>query len=164
MRYILPFPSSPSLLCCPSQSLAADIDWAKVDAALGKNRIGAGVRSTCSAFRAHTSPRPEGPRAFEPASLNGWALVPRLVGRRLPRSTPPLARNVLTEPEIEPVMTKLLASGIEVTALHNHLLRANPATYYMHVHGHGNCRPRRAWREQDAIWSSCRACVSTCTD
>src|SRR5262249_6424341 len=45
---------------------------------------------------------------------------------------------VLTEPEIEPVMTKLLASGIEVTALHNHLLRANPATYYMHVHGHGD--------------------------
>jgi hypothetical protein len=45
---------------------------------------------------------------------------------------------VLTDPEIEPVMTKLLKSGIEVTALHNHLLRANPATYYMHVHGHGD--------------------------
>jgi len=45
---------------------------------------------------------------------------------------------VLTETEIEPVMTKLLASGIDVTALHNHLLRANPATYYMHVHGHGD--------------------------
>jgi hypothetical protein len=45
---------------------------------------------------------------------------------------------VLTEPEIEPVMTKLLESGIDVTALHNHLLRTNPATYYMHVHGHGD--------------------------
>ena len=45
---------------------------------------------------------------------------------------------VLTETEIEPVMTKLLDSGIDVTALHNHLLRANPATYYMHVHGHGD--------------------------
>jgi len=45
---------------------------------------------------------------------------------------------VLTETEIEPVMTKLLASGIDVTALHNHLLRANPTTYYVHVHAHGD--------------------------
>ena len=45
---------------------------------------------------------------------------------------------VLTEPEIEPVMMKLLESGIDVTALHNHLLRAIPPTYYMHVHGHGD--------------------------
>jgi Domain of Unknown Function (DUF1259) len=45
---------------------------------------------------------------------------------------------VLSENEIEPVMTKLLDSGIDITALHNHLLRANPATYYMHVHGHGD--------------------------
>jgi hypothetical protein len=36
------------------------------------------------------------------------------------------------------VMTKLLASGITVTAVHNHLLRAQPATYYMHVAGQGD--------------------------
>jgi len=35
-------------------------------------------------------------------------------------------------------MTKMLNNGIDVTALHNHLLRANPANYYMHVHGHGD--------------------------
>jgi Domain of Unknown Function (DUF1259) len=45
---------------------------------------------------------------------------------------------VLTESEIEPVMQKLLAGGIEITALHNHLLRAQPATFYMHVFGHGD--------------------------
>src|SRR5215471_19828923 len=44
---------------------------------------------------------------------------------------------VLTETEIAPVMKKLIDSGIEITALHNHLLRANPATFYMHVSGHG---------------------------
>jgi len=26
---------------------------------------------------------------------------------------------------------------VEITALHNHLLRSSPATMYMHVHGHG---------------------------
>ena len=45
---------------------------------------------------------------------------------------------VLTEPELNPVMKSLAGSGIEVTAIHNHLLRAQPATMYMHVEGHGD--------------------------
>jgi hypothetical protein len=45
---------------------------------------------------------------------------------------------VLTETEINPVMSKLLAEGLQVTALHNHLLRANPPTFYMHVAGTGD--------------------------
>ena len=45
---------------------------------------------------------------------------------------------VLTESEINPVMGKLLAEGLQVTALHNHLLRANPPTFYMHVAGTGD--------------------------
>ena len=45
---------------------------------------------------------------------------------------------VLTESEINPVMSKLLAEGLQVTALHNHLLRANPPTFYMHVAGMGD--------------------------
>src|SRR5205085_3778371 len=45
---------------------------------------------------------------------------------------------VLTEDEVGPVMAKLLAGGIEVTALHNHLLRNRPFTMYMHVLGQGD--------------------------
>jgi len=45
---------------------------------------------------------------------------------------------VLTEDEIEPVMKSLLDSGIEITALHNHLFHAVPATFYMHIGGMGN--------------------------
>ena len=45
---------------------------------------------------------------------------------------------VLLETEINPVMAKLIEGGLEITAVHNHLLRANPATYYMHVGGHGD--------------------------
>jgi hypothetical protein len=45
---------------------------------------------------------------------------------------------VLLETEINPVMTKMIASGLEITAIHNHLLRASPATFYMHVAGHGD--------------------------
>jgi hypothetical protein len=45
---------------------------------------------------------------------------------------------VLTEPEVEPVMARLLESGIEVTALHNHLLGESPRVMYMHLAGHGD--------------------------
>ena len=45
---------------------------------------------------------------------------------------------VLTEAEVNPVMTKLAEGGIEITALHNHLLHAQPATFYMHILGHGD--------------------------
>ncbi|MFC7738406.1 DUF1259 domain-containing protein [Roseomonas sp. GCM10028921] len=45
---------------------------------------------------------------------------------------------VLLETEIAPVMRRLAEGGIEVTALHNHLLRAQPATMYLHVGGHGD--------------------------
>jgi len=45
---------------------------------------------------------------------------------------------VLLETEINPVMAKLIAGGLEITAVHNHLLRASPATFYMHVGGMGD--------------------------
>jgi hypothetical protein len=45
---------------------------------------------------------------------------------------------VLLETEVNPVMAKLLENGLEVTAVHNHLLRANPETFYMHIGGHGD--------------------------
>ncbi|MER9067688.1 DUF1259 domain-containing protein [Mesorhizobium sp. M0902] len=45
---------------------------------------------------------------------------------------------VLTQDEVNPVMKKLEEGGIEITAVHNHLLRAEPMTLYMHVFGQGD--------------------------
>ena len=45
---------------------------------------------------------------------------------------------VLTENELAPVMQKLVDSGIEVTAVHNHLLNESPRIMYMHIHGQGD--------------------------
>src|SRR5881227_634374 len=45
---------------------------------------------------------------------------------------------VLTEDEVNPVMSALLDNGLEVTALHNHFFFDTPRIYYMHVHGHGS--------------------------
>ena len=45
---------------------------------------------------------------------------------------------VLTEDEVAPVMRSLVQNGIEVTAVHNHILRASPSTLYMHIAGMGD--------------------------
>lgn len=47
---------------------------------------------------------------------------------------------VLTENEVNPVMSALLENGLEVTALHNHFLFETPRVFYMHVHGHGDAQ------------------------
>src|SRR2546421_1581039 len=44
---------------------------------------------------------------------------------------------VLTEDEVNPVMSALLDNQLEVTALHNHFFWEHPRIFYMHVHGHG---------------------------
>jgi hypothetical protein len=44
---------------------------------------------------------------------------------------------VLTEDEVNPVMSAILDAGLEVTAVHNHFFFETPRIFYMHVHGHG---------------------------
>jgi hypothetical protein len=44
---------------------------------------------------------------------------------------------VLLQEEVNPVLSALLDSGIDVTALHNHFFWDDPHVYYMHVHGMG---------------------------
>ena len=44
---------------------------------------------------------------------------------------------VLTEDQVNPVMTALLDHGLEATALHNHFFWETPRIFYIHVHGHG---------------------------
>src|SRR5215467_12280273 len=44
---------------------------------------------------------------------------------------------VLTQDEVNPVMSALLEHGLEVTALHNHFFWDDPRVFFMHIHGHG---------------------------
>lgn len=44
---------------------------------------------------------------------------------------------VLTQEEVNPVMSALLDHGLEVTALHNHFFWEEPRVFFMHIHGHG---------------------------
>jgi len=113
---------------------AADIDWNKVDQALGKpgtNQPG-GVHKFGL------------PRSDLKVTVDGVAIKPTLalgswIGF-LPMGNGAMFMGdlVLTENEISPVMKRLIEDGIEITAVHNHLLRTSPAVFYMHVGGQGD--------------------------
>jgi hypothetical protein len=109
-------------------------DWGKVDQALGRS-------GTPLPGEVH---RYGFPRSDLHVTLDGVTLLPALaLGGWLAFKAEGdgamvMGDLVLTEDEINPVMSKLLATGISVTALHNHVIRAQPATFYMHVEGHGD--------------------------
>jgi len=112
---------------------ASEIDWAKIDAALGKTASVQGEVHRYGIPRTDLQVTLDGV-AIKPAlALGGW-----LGFEPVPDGVIVMGDLVLTESEVNPVMSKLLEGGIEVTAVHNHLMRASPATFYVHVHGHGD--------------------------
>jgi Domain of Unknown Function (DUF1259) len=114
-------------LALTAQAHAAEIDWAKVDAAFGKTASVQGEVHRYGIPRSDLQVTLDGVTIKPALALGGWlGFEPVTDGSALV-----MGDLVLTETEIKPVMTKLLGSGIDVTALHNHLLRANPPTFYM---------------------------------
>lgn len=112
---------------------AQEIDWQQIDATLGRKPAVSGDVHRYGFPRTDLSVTLDGV-AIKPAlALGGWvAFKPAHGGAMI------MGDIVLLETEINPVMAKLIEGGLQITAVHNHLLRANPATFYMHVGGHGD--------------------------
>ena len=68
-----------------------------------------------------------------PFGFGGWVALAKGTGG----SDVMMGDLVLTEDEVNPVMSALLENGLEVTALHNHFFWEQPRIFYMHVHGMG---------------------------
>jgi biotin operon repressor len=112
---------------------AQEIDWQKVDTALGRKPAVSGDVHRYGFPRTDLSVTLDGVTIKPALALGGWvAFKPAHGGAMI------MGDLVLLETEINPVMAKLIEAGLDVTAVHNHLLRANPATFYMHVGGHGD--------------------------
>ena len=121
-------------LASAGPALAADPDWTKVDQAFG--RSGAAMPGDVHRYgfpRSDLHVTVDGVTLLPAFALGGW-----LAFKADGDGAMVMGDLVLTEDEINPVMSKLLAGGIAVTAVHNHLLRSQPATFYMHVDGHGD--------------------------
>ncbi len=112
---------------------AQDVDWKKVDEALGRTAAVTGDVHRYGFPRSDLTVTLDGV-AIKPAlALGGWAAFKPMQGGAMV-----MGDLVLLETEINPVMAKLIENGLEITAVHNHVLRGNPATFYMHIAGHGD--------------------------
>jgi Domain of Unknown Function (DUF1259) len=112
---------------------AQEIDWKKVDAALGRTATVSGEVHRWGFPRSDLQVTVDGVTVKPTLALGGWAAFMPMRGEAMV-----MGDLVLLETEINPVMAKLLEGGIDITAVHNHLLRANPETFYMHIGGHGD--------------------------
>lgn len=117
----------------PTQS-ATPIKWKDVEQVMGK----AGVIQPGDVFKLSF------PRRDLQVTVKGVQIKPALAlgswiaFKQMDANTMVMGDLVLTENEITPVMTRLQQSGIEQTALHNHIPDPSPRILYMHIQGQGN--------------------------
>ena len=116
-----------------SAASGEEINWGKVDETLGrKAAVAAGDVHRYGFPRTDLDVTLDGV-AIKPAlALGGWVAFKPMGSEAMV-----MGDLVLLEAEITPVITKLVEHGIQITALHNHLLRAHPMPFYMHVGGQG---------------------------
>ncbi len=113
---------------------ASVIDWSAVDAAMGR----ASVTQSDDVHRFNM------PRSDLQVTVDGVVLRPSfalgswLAMKPVANGVMAMGDLVLTDEEIEPVLSRLQAGGIEQTAIHHHVIRESPRVLYVHVHGHGN--------------------------
>src|SRR5258706_14543134 len=112
---------------------AQSIDWAKVGGFFGRAGAIGGAVHRYGFPRADLQVTLDGVTIRPTLALGGWIAFQPMANTAMV-----MGDLVLLQSEVNPVLAKLLEGGLEVTAVHNHLLRAEPLTFYMHVGGHGD--------------------------
>ena len=117
-----------------AQNAPATNDWKAVEQALGRT----GQQQANGAYKFGL------PRSDMKVTVDGVPVKPALaLGSWLAFSSPGqnamvMGDLVLAEDEVAPVMAALQENGLQVTALHNHVLHESPRVIYMHIAGHGD--------------------------
>ena len=133
MRSVSLLIAAGAVVAFAASASAQDIDWSKVDAAFGRKAAVSGDVHRYGFPRTDLTVTLDGVTIKPTLALGGWvAFKPAHGGAMV------MGDLVLLESEINPVMTALINNGLEITAIHNHILRGSPATFYMHVGGHGD--------------------------
>jgi hypothetical protein len=122
-----------TLITVASSASAQEPDWQQVDTILGRKP------AVSQDVRRYGFPRTDldvtldGVKISAGFALGGWLAFKPAHGTAMV-----MGDLVLLQTEVSPVVTTLVENGLEVTAIHNHVLRASPLTFYMHVSGHGD--------------------------
>jgi hypothetical protein len=112
---------------------AADLDLSKLDQALGKS----GGKQPGGVYKFSF------PRSDLKVVVDGVEIKPALaLGSWVafePAGSDAMVMGdlVLKDTEISAVMKRLIDGGIQISAIHNHLLRTSEPIVYMHIAGHG---------------------------
>ena len=133
MRNMFGIAASMFLAAFVTSARAQEVDWQKVDDAFGRKPAVSGDVHRYGFPRTDLTVTLDGVSIKPALALGGWLAFKPMHGEAMV-----MGDLVLLETEVNPVMLKLIESGLEVTAVHNHLLRANPETFYLHVGGHGD--------------------------
>ncbi|HET9699098.1 MAG TPA: DUF1259 domain-containing protein [Terriglobales bacterium] len=115
-------------------ALAQTADWSAVEKALG--RSGKQMPGGVYRFgmpRSDLDVKLDGIKLEAPFALGSWVAF-----QGDANSAMLMGDLVLTEREIQPVLAKLSASGIQISAIHNHVIGELPHVMYVHVGAHGN--------------------------
>jgi hypothetical protein len=126
----------PFLLCslASAQQSSPDSSWQRVSDALGRK----GQLQPDGAYKVGM------PRKDLHVTLNGIDIKPTLaLGAWVAftdsgNGSQVMGDLVLTVDEVPKVSGSLLDSGVEISAIHNHLLGEQPQIVYMHIQGHGD--------------------------
>src|SRR5262245_11364148 len=122
------------VLAVPALTLAADPDWKAVEQALGKS----GQLQAGDVFRIGM-PRSDLAVTVKGVPVRaGFALGSYAAFKQVGDQAMVMGDLVLLDQEVPGVMSGLLAGGIDVTAVHNHLNEISPHVMYMHYEGHGD--------------------------
>src|SRR5881628_414938 len=123
------------LLTAAPHAHAAPFDSARIEqltGAKGKLDRAAGVFKV-SVPRTDLAVTVSGVKLTPPSGLTSWAAFePAGSGVMV------MGDMVLTEDQVNPVMSMALDNGLEVTALHNHFLGETPRVMFMHIGGSGS--------------------------
>ncbi len=125
--------ASGAVLSTMAAADAQSIDWAKVDGIFGRTGAVGGAVHRYGFPRTDLQVTLDGVTIRPTLALGGWVAF-----QPMGNAVMAMGDLVLLQSEVNPVIAKLLEGGVEVTAVHNHLLRAEPLTFYMHVGGHGD--------------------------
>jgi uncharacterized protein DUF1259 len=116
------------------QQSGTPAEWKAVEQAIGKTgAMQAGDVFKFSFPRSDLQVTARGVQIKPALALGSWVAF-----KKIGDHTMAMGDLVLTEDEVSPVMTKLQQSGIEQSALHNHVLGESPRVMYMHISAHGD--------------------------
>jgi len=123
------------LLAAAPHMRAATLDTSRIEQLAGaKGRLdrAAGVFKV-SVPRTDLALAVGGVKLTPPSGLTSWAAFEATGSEVMV-----MGDMVLTEDQVNPVMSVALDNGLEVTALHNHFLGESPRVMFMHIGGRGS--------------------------